>query len=139
MADEKDRFGETMRLVERAKEDIYFLQRDRELIEKLKAQLQKVEKESNELRCPKCRGLLETYSFQEFVLDRCQNCGGIWLNNGELEGIVKKINRVPLGAWIQRLLSKEENSAEMEQSKNALTEPHCVENAVKQNWSKTHD
>lgn len=46
MADEKDRFGETMRLVERAKEDIYFAQRDRELIEKLKAQLQKVEKKA---------------------------------------------------------------------------------------------
>ena len=46
MADEKDRFGETMRLVQRAKEDIYFAQRDRELIEKLKAQLQKVEKKA---------------------------------------------------------------------------------------------
>lgn len=43
MVDEKDRFGETMKLVERAKEDIYFAQRDRELVEKLKAQLQKVE------------------------------------------------------------------------------------------------
>ena len=41
MVDEKDRFGETLRLVERAKEDIYFAQRDRELIDKLKAQLQK--------------------------------------------------------------------------------------------------
>lgn len=44
MADEKDKFGETMRLVERAKEDIYFAERDRELINKLKAQLQEVEK-----------------------------------------------------------------------------------------------
>ena len=43
MVEEKDRFGETMKLLERAKEDIYFAQRDRELIEKLKAQLQKVE------------------------------------------------------------------------------------------------
>jgi len=32
MADEKDGFGETMRLVERAKEDIYFAEQDRELI-----------------------------------------------------------------------------------------------------------
>lgn len=38
MADEKDRFGETMKLVERAKEDIYFAERDRGLIEKLKEQ-----------------------------------------------------------------------------------------------------
>jgi hypothetical protein len=33
MVEEKDRFGETMKLVERAKEDIYFAQRDRELID----------------------------------------------------------------------------------------------------------
>ena len=77
MADEKDRFGETMKLVERAKEDIYFAQRDRELIEKLKAQLQKVEDQESKLYCPKCRGLLETYTFQGFVLERCQACGGI--------------------------------------------------------------
>jgi hypothetical protein len=33
MENEKDRFGETMRLVERAKEDIYFAERNRELLE----------------------------------------------------------------------------------------------------------
>jgi hypothetical protein len=36
MVEEKDRFGETLQLLERAKQDIYFAQRDRELIEKLK-------------------------------------------------------------------------------------------------------
>jgi hypothetical protein len=36
MENEKDRFGEKMRLVEQAKEDIYFAQKDRELIAKLK-------------------------------------------------------------------------------------------------------
>ena len=35
--DEEDSFGETMKLVERAKEDIYFAEHDRELIEKLSA------------------------------------------------------------------------------------------------------
>jgi hypothetical protein len=52
MADEKDRFGETMKLVERAKEDIYFAQHDRELIEKLKAQLQKADKQESETSLP---------------------------------------------------------------------------------------
>ena len=36
MENEKDRFGDTMRLVERAKEDIYFAERDREVLEKLR-------------------------------------------------------------------------------------------------------
>ena len=110
MVDEKDRFGETLKLVERAKEDIYFAQRDRELIEKLKAQLHKVEDQGAKLRCPKCRGLLETYTFQGFVLDRCQNCGGIWMDKGELEGIIRKVARGPFGHWIDKLLDKEEQT-----------------------------
>ena len=65
MADEKDRFGETMKLLERAKEDIYFAERDRELIEKLKAQLQKADKQESKLHCPKCPGLLETYTSRD--------------------------------------------------------------------------
>ena len=105
--DEKDKFGETMNLVERAKEDIYFAQRDRELIEKLRSQLKKVENTANELHCPKCRGLLETYTVQGVMLDRCQNCGGIWMDKGELEGVLGKAARGPLGAWIDKLVAKD--------------------------------
>jgi len=103
MADEKDRFGDTMRLVERAREDIYFAERDRELIEKLRAQLQKVNKAGEAPRCPKCPGRLESYTFQGFSLDRCHDCGGVWMDSGELEGVVRKISRGPLGAWIDKL------------------------------------
>jgi Transcription factor zinc-finger len=106
MADEKDRFGETMKLVERAKEDIYFAERDRELIEKLRGQLQKVDKSAG-VHCPKCPGLLETYTFQGFVLDRCQSCDGIWMDKGELEGVLRKVSRGPFGAWIDKLTAKD--------------------------------
>jgi hypothetical protein len=105
--EEKDKFGETLKLLERAKEDIYFAQRDRELIEKLRKQLKKVENTPNELHCPSCPGLLETYTFQGFVLDRCQNCGGIWMDKGELEGVLAKVARGPLGAWIDKLVTKD--------------------------------
>ena len=107
MADEKDRFGETMRLVERAKEDIYFTERDRELIEKLRSQLKKIENKENELHCPKCQGSLESYTFHGFVLDRCQGCGGIWMDQGELEGVIRQITRGPVGEWIARLTAKD--------------------------------
>jgi hypothetical protein len=107
MADEKDRFGEAMKLAERAKEDIYFAEKDRELVEKLKQELKKVDKGSTEIRCPKCPGHLETFTFQGFVLDRCQSCGGTWMDKGELEGVIRKISRGPLGAWIDKLTSKD--------------------------------
>lgn len=102
---EKDRFGEKMRLVERAKEDIYFAERDRELLEKLRRDLRRVEK-SEQTRCPKCSGNLEGYTFRGIALDRCNGCEGIWLDKGELEMIVRKINRGPLGAWIDTLTAK---------------------------------
>jgi hypothetical protein len=105
--DDKDRFGETMKLMERAKEDIYFAERDRELIEKLKGQLEKVNKTGSNLRCPRCPGLLETYRFQGFILDRCHDCGGIWMDKGELEGVIKKVTRGPVGAWLDRLTANE--------------------------------
>jgi hypothetical protein len=110
MENEKDRFGETMKLVERAKEDIYFAEKDRELIENLKARLQKMERVDAiaPLRCPKCRGTLDTYKFMDFVLDRCSMCSGIWLDEGELQGILRKVTRSPLSPFVERLISRGE-------------------------------
>ena len=39
------------------------------------------------LSCPKCDGILEELPFSsksEFLVDRCPNCGGIFLDAGEL-------------------------------------------------------
>jgi hypothetical protein len=110
MVEEKDRLGETIKLLDRAKEDIYFAQRDRELIEKLKAQLQKVEDVESKFHCPKGHGLLQTYTFQGFILDRCQSCGGVWLDNGELEAIIRKVARGPSSYWLDKLIGKGEGT-----------------------------
>jgi hypothetical protein len=106
MENEKDRFGDTMRLVERAKEDIYFAERDRELLEKLRGQLRKVETVETARNCPKCPGRLEGYTFEGLSLDRCHECGGIWLDQGELEAIVRLISRGRLGVWLETLTAK---------------------------------
>jgi len=106
MENEKDRFGDTMRLVEKAKEDIYFAEQDREVLEKLRQQLQKVKTVEAPRSCPKCPGKLEGYTFEGFALDRCYQCGGVWLDRGELDAIVKKISRGPLGAWLDTLTAK---------------------------------
>lgn len=110
MESEKDRFGETMKLVERAREDIYFAEKDRELIEQLKAHLKAADKAEagGALRCPKCHGELATYNFMEFALDRCKSCEGIWLDKGELEAVLKKVVRSPLGLYVERFISKGE-------------------------------
>lgn len=115
MENEKDRFGEKMRLVERAKEDIYFAAKDKELIEKLRSVLKKVERSGTEnqlLTCPKCLGDLECHSFMEFFLDRCRRCGGVWLDKGELEGILRKATKSRLASLIDRLISRSQATGE---------------------------
>lgn len=111
MENERDRFGEKMKLLERAKEDIYFAAKDLELIEKLRSVFKKVEEKNLEqktLVCPKCSGKLETYTFMEFFLDRCQGCGGIWLDKGELEGILEKVLRAPSVSLVEWFFGKSE-------------------------------
>ena len=108
METERDRFGEKMRLMERAKEDIYFAEKDAELIAKIKASLKKVERAGAALHCPKCKGELVSYNFMDVVVERCSGCDGVWLDSGELETILKKITRSPLAVLAERFFSKGE-------------------------------
>jgi len=75
-------------------------------LEKLRGQLRKVENAEAPSHCPQCPGNFESYTFEGFALDRCHECGGIWLDKGELEAIVRKISRGPLGAWFDTLTAK---------------------------------
>jgi Zn-finger nucleic acid-binding protein len=109
MQNEKDRFGETMKLVEKAKEDIYFAEKDRELIELLKAQL-KEQKTSPGLQCPKCQGELATYNFLDVLLERCRNCEGMWLDRGELQAILRRVKHSPFLSIVDRLMGRNEES-----------------------------
>ena len=111
MENDTDRLGEKVKFDERANEDEYFAVKEHELIEGMKAEFQKVEaarREGQIVHCPKCPGALEKYRFMGFVLDRCESCAGIWLDKGELEGIMRKAARGPLGAFFERYFSKDE-------------------------------
>lgn len=111
MENDKDRSGEKLKFDERANEDSYFAVKEHELIGGMKAEFQKVEaarREGQIVNCPKCPGKLESYKFMDFVLDRCESCEGIWLDKGELEGILRKAVRGPLGAFLDRCFAKDE-------------------------------
>ena len=70
-------------------EDEYFVKRDAELIKAQRARLDaeraKAERASHFMRCPKCGGQLEEVDFHHLKIDRCTDCGGIWLDKGEME------------------------------------------------------
>ena len=89
--EEKDRLGTKLEQKERAEENRYFAERDKELIAKLKEQ-QEAEQEDTvrELaihRCPKCGATLTTRLIDDVEIDECPSCGGMWLDKGEFEAM----------------------------------------------------
>jgi Zn-finger nucleic acid-binding protein len=111
MKRETNRPGEKPQFDERANEDSYFAAKEYELIEGLKTEFQKDEAERQEAQmasCPKCSGKFEKYRFMGFVLERCENCEGIWLKKGELAGILRQQARGPLGVFLDQCFTKAE-------------------------------
>lgn len=109
MKNETNRPGE--QFDERANEDSYFALKEHELVDDMKTEYRKVEAARREVQmatCPKCSGKFAPYPFMGFDLERCESCQGIWLNKDELAGILRRQERGPLGAFLDRCFSKGE-------------------------------
>ena len=104
MAEEKDRLGDKLRDVERAREDQYFMKRDQELIEKQRQLKEKEQepaiKQAAHHRCPKCGEVLQSRSLHEVTVDECPACGGLWFDRGEFESLARREQE----GWFGRLL-----------------------------------
>jgi len=78
----------------KALEDEYFRKKDQEAIEKLRQKM-KVAAEAkaageSSMSCPRCTGKLVEMEFEGVMIDRCDNCSGIWLDPGEFAELAKK-------------------------------------------------
>jgi hypothetical protein len=87
----------------RALEEEYFNRKNKEAIEKLRAKM-KVAAEAkaaglSTMSCPRCDGALKESKFEEVMIDTCEKCGGIWLDSGELEQLLKRDS----DSWFNRL------------------------------------
>jgi hypothetical protein len=104
--DEKDRFGDKLRAAEKGREDKFFAERDRELLQKLKTQAgtqeEQTVRELARMRCPKCGDHLATRTQHEVELDECPAGHGIWLDAGELEKLTAREST----GWLARVLGR---------------------------------
>lgn len=90
----------------KAQEDEYFVKKERELLEKLKAKQESETKAAGEnaaqMKCPRCGEPLKARSFQKIEIDQCTGCNGIWLDAGEMEQVAGKENDSWLGRFWQK-------------------------------------
>jgi ribosomal protein L37AE/L43A len=109
---EKDRLGDKLRQVERGREDQYFAERDRELVEKLRRstteQMEEKIKEVALMRCPKCGTRLGQRRLHGVSVDECPSCHGVWLDEGELQQIASTESEGWIARWLRREFPEDE-------------------------------
>ena len=103
MADQKDRLGDKLRKKEKAEEDRYFGERDRLTVERLK---QTGGAQPALGLCPRCGIRLLQKEHNEVQIDECSKCGGIWLDQGELELLVEREDEGWASRWLRSVLPK---------------------------------
>ncbi len=103
---EKDRLGEKLRDAERGREDQFFAERDRQLIEQLRRtkgdDAEATLKQAAHMRCPKCGTRLGQRTLHGISVDECSSCHGVWLDEGELQAIATKEDDGWLARWLRR-------------------------------------
>src|SRR5947207_13883754 len=77
-------------------EDEYFGKQNLEIIHemrvKLDAERRKAERKAHHNKCPRCGGDLKEHHSEHVKIDECGDCGGIWLDKGELDPL-QRVNR----------------------------------------------
>ena len=82
----------------KALEEEYFRKKDREALDKIKADSGRAALGL----CPKCGRQLESLSFQGVSLDHCPACQGVWLDVEDLRVLAGKEK----SSWLERWLHK---------------------------------
>jgi hypothetical protein len=106
MSDEKDRYGDKLRDVEKGREDQYFADRDRKLLQQLKtpttATNEKTVDVASSLRCPKDGSPLAHVKYLDVTVEECPDCHGVWLDKGDLEDIGRREHTGWFGRYLGR-------------------------------------
>jgi hypothetical protein len=89
-------------------EEEYFLKSDAELVKELRAKrdAERVanERKSHFMKCPKCGGDLKEITQDSVSVDVCQDCGGLWLDSGELD-LLRKVKEHRFGKLFGNILN----------------------------------
>ncbi len=86
----------------KALENQYFHDLEKELIEKIKTETrEKLIRQYCHNRCPKCGDKIEPIDFRGVPMDKCLNCGGVWLGPKDLRILSEKDHRTWFDRWFK--------------------------------------
>lgn len=89
MQDEKDRLGEKLHEVRKAREDQWARQQDEALFEKMRAKMAQSKQAGAPLKCPQCGKALVARVRDGFAMMACPDQEGAWLDIATLQTLLK--------------------------------------------------
>ncbi len=91
-------------------EDEYFVRLDAELMKQRRLELdaarEAAERAACFMKCPKCSSELAERTMHQVKVDVCTNCGGVWLDAGELD-LVRDARRSGVARFVDDLFGVE--------------------------------
>lgn len=91
---EKDGWGDKLRAAERARENLYFAKIDEQLLDKIRENETQARREAKKDpglgTCPRCEESLRSGIWRELQIEFCPECGGLWLDPGDLLQLVDR-------------------------------------------------
>ena len=87
----------------KALENQYFYKKEKELIEKMHHDHREaLIRDLCKNRCPKCGAGIVAMEFREVPLDKCPDCGGVWLGPRDLTILAEKDHRTWFDKWFKQ-------------------------------------
>ncbi|HEY2386177.1 MAG TPA: zf-TFIIB domain-containing protein [Candidatus Binatia bacterium] len=105
MPEEKDRYGDKLRDAEQAREDKFFAERDRALLEKMRhggADADGAPQHATRDCCPRDGQRLVKIDHLGRTAHGCPTCKGMWLDKAEVEELARRESN----GWLSRFLGR---------------------------------
>jgi len=102
MPEERDRYGDKLRDAEKGREDQFFADRDRQLVERMQQASAGTVDAATRGRCPRDGQTLTKVRHLDVVLDECPACKGMWLDKGDLDKLAQRES----SGWLARFLGR---------------------------------
>ncbi|MBI5506027.1 MAG: zf-TFIIB domain-containing protein [Deltaproteobacteria bacterium] len=98
--DDKDRLGAKLHDKEKAEEDRFVAEQERKALEKLRAQMASAAKGL----CPRCGATLAKRALEGVNVESCPSCKGFWIDHGELDTLVNRMDEAAVTRWLRGFL-----------------------------------
>ena len=76
--------------------------------------------------CLRCKNACVHHTHEGVIIDRCSTCGGVWLDQGELETIIEVRSHTHSDSFVQETLKQKKAGLPADTQSDSIACPKCT-------------